>query len=138
MSTDARWGDESHLLGADGVEEHVRATHVVGGSFTPDAARIQPLRLVRGLLDVVLSRGARVAEGTRALRLSPRAVVTDHGTVRAPGWSARRGLERAPARFGSGGRPGVLAHDRDRAAATRGLGADRARPRARRSPTRGT
>ncbi|WP_343048089.1 FAD-dependent oxidoreductase [Cellulomonas humilata] len=83
VSTDARWGDESHLLGADGVEEHVRATSVVGGSYTPDSARIHPLRLVRGLLDVVLSRGARVAEGTRALRLSPRAVVTDHGIVRA-------------------------------------------------------
>ncbi|WP_421733259.1 NAD(P)/FAD-dependent oxidoreductase [Cellulomonas sp.] len=83
VSTDARWGDESHLLGADGVEEHIRATSVVGGSYTPDSARIQPLRLVRGLLDVVLSRGARVAEGTRALRLSPRAVVTDHGIVRA-------------------------------------------------------
>lgn len=83
VATDARWGDESHLLGETGVAEHVRAAGVVGGSFTPDCARIQPARLVRGLLDVVLSRGARVAEGTRALRLSPRAVVTDQGTVRA-------------------------------------------------------
>ena len=83
VATDARWDDESHLLDAAGVEEHVRAAGVVGGSFTPDCARIQPARLVRGLLDVVLSRGARVVEGTRALRLSPRAVVTDHGTVRA-------------------------------------------------------
>ena len=83
VAADARWGDESHLLDADGVAEHVRAAGVVGGSFTPDCARIQPARLVRGLLDVVLSRGARLVEGTRALRLSPRAVVTDHGIVRA-------------------------------------------------------
>ena len=83
VATDARWDDESHLLDAAGVEEHVRAAGVIGGSFTPDCARIQPALLVAGLLDVVLSRGARVVEGTRALRLSPRAVVTDHGIVRA-------------------------------------------------------
>ncbi|WP_456845170.1 NAD(P)/FAD-dependent oxidoreductase [Cellulomonas sp. P5_C6] len=83
VAADATWGDESQLLDAAGVEQHVRAAGVVGGSYTPDCARIQPVRLVRGLLDVVLSRGARVAEGTRALRLSPRAVVTDHGIVRA-------------------------------------------------------
>ncbi|WP_426595245.1 NAD(P)/FAD-dependent oxidoreductase [Cellulomonas sp. McL0617] len=83
VEADARWGDESHLLGPDEVEEHVRAAGVIGGSYTPDCARIQPLRLVRGLVEVLLSRGARLAEGTRALRLSPRAVVTDHGTVRA-------------------------------------------------------
>ena len=83
VAADARWGDESHLLDADGVAEHVRAAGVVGGSFTPDCARVHPARLVRGLLDVVLSRGARLVEGTRALRLSPRAVVTDHGIVRA-------------------------------------------------------
>lgn len=83
VAADARWGDESHLLDADGVAEHVRAAGAVGGSFTPDCARVHPARLVRGLLDVVLARGARLVEGTRALRLSPRAVVTDHGTVRA-------------------------------------------------------
>jgi glycine/D-amino acid oxidase-like deaminating enzyme len=83
VAADARWADESHLLDPEGVGEHVRAAGVVGGSYTPDCARIQPALLVRGLLDVVLTRGARLAEGTRALRLSPRAVVTDHGTVRA-------------------------------------------------------
>ena len=83
VESDARWGDESRLLGPDEVDDHVRAEGVIGGSYTPDCARIQPLRLVRGLVDVLVSRGARLVEGTRALRLSPRAVVTDHGTVRA-------------------------------------------------------
>ena len=83
VGSDAEWGDESHLLGADGVAAHVRAQGVIGGSYTPDCARIQPARLVHGLVDVLLSRGARLVEGTRALRLSERAVVTDHGTVRA-------------------------------------------------------
>ncbi len=81
---DAReYGDEDELLDADGVAEHVRAAGVVGGSYTPDCARVQPARLTRGLARVVESRGVRIAERTRALRLAPRAVVTDRGTVRA-------------------------------------------------------
>jgi len=79
----ALWGDEVHLLDAAGVAEHVVADGVLGGTWTPDCARIQPARLVRGLADVVTGRGARLVERTRALRLSPRAVVTDQGTVRA-------------------------------------------------------
>jgi glycine/D-amino acid oxidase-like deaminating enzyme len=79
----AQWGDEDHLLDADGVAEHVRAAGVVGGAYTPDCARVQPAALTRGLAAVVESGGVRIAERTRALRLSPRAVVTDRGTVRA-------------------------------------------------------
>lgn len=79
----ASWGDEVHLLDAHEVQEHVRAQGVLGGTWTPDCARVQPAALVRGLLDAVLARGARVAEATRALRVAPRAVVTDQGTVRA-------------------------------------------------------
>ncbi|MGY4646041.1 NAD(P)/FAD-dependent oxidoreductase [Cellulomonas sp. URHB0016] len=77
------FGDEATLLDADGIRSHVRADGALGGAFSPDCARVQPARLVRGLVEVVLARGARLAEGTRAMRLSPRAVVTDHGTVRA-------------------------------------------------------
>ncbi|CAN5262125.1 FAD-dependent oxidoreductase [soil metagenome] len=79
----AVWGDEVHLLDAAGVAEHVVADGVLGGTWTPDCARLQPARLVRGLADVVTARGARIVERTRALRLSPRAVVTEQGTVRA-------------------------------------------------------
>ncbi len=79
----ATWGDEVSLLGIEATREHVRATGAIGASFTPDCARLHPGRLVRSLADVVELRGVRIAEGTRALRLSPRAVVTDHGTVRA-------------------------------------------------------
>jgi glycine/D-amino acid oxidase-like deaminating enzyme len=78
-----RWGDEDELLDAAGVAQHVRASGVVGGSYTPDCARVQPAALTRGLARVVEARGARLAERTRALRISPRAVVTDRGTVRA-------------------------------------------------------
>lgn len=77
------WGDEEHALDAAGVADHVRASGVLGGSWTPDCARVQPLALTRALARVVEARGARIVERTGALRLSPRAVVTDHGTARA-------------------------------------------------------
>lgn len=83
VAAGAGWGDEAELLGPQELEEHVRADGAIGGAFTPDCARVQPAALVRGLLDVVLARGARLVEGTRALRIAPRAVVTAHGTVRA-------------------------------------------------------
>ena len=96
VAESARWGDEDHLLDADGVAEHVRAAGVVGGAYTPDCARVQPAALTRGLARVVEARGGRIAETTRALRISPRAVVTDRGTVRArwivratEAWTAR-------------------------------------------------
>lgn len=79
----ATWGDEVTLLDIEATREHVRAAGAIGASFTPDCARLHPGRLVRSLADVVEQRGVRIVEGTRALRLSPRAVVTDHGTVRA-------------------------------------------------------
>ncbi|GAA3812133.1 NAD(P)/FAD-dependent oxidoreductase [Cellulomonas soli] len=87
-ATDELWGDETHVLDAAEVAEHVQATRVLGGAWTPDCARVQPARLVRGLAEVVEQRGARIVEGTRALRISPRAVVTDQGTIRTR-WTLR-------------------------------------------------
>ncbi|MGW6131231.1 NAD(P)/FAD-dependent oxidoreductase [Cellulomonas sp. NPDC055163] len=76
------WGDEEQLLAPDAVAEHVTAPDVLGGSWTPDSAQLDPARLLRGLADVLLARGVRLVEGTRAVRVSPGAVVTEHGTVR--------------------------------------------------------
>lgn len=78
------WGDEVELLGPDDVAGSARVAGVLGGTLAPDVGRLQPVALVRGLVDVLTAHGVRVAEGTRALRLSPGAVVTDQGTVRAP------------------------------------------------------
>jgi glycine/D-amino acid oxidase-like deaminating enzyme len=78
------WGDEVEELGAGDVAGLARVPGALGGTLAPDVGRLQPVALVRGLVDVLTAHGARVAEGTRALRLSPGAVVTDQGTVRAP------------------------------------------------------
>ncbi|MDM7832711.1 NAD(P)/FAD-dependent oxidoreductase [Cellulomonas edaphi] len=83
VATAPAWGDEWQALDPAGVAERALVPGVTAGAWTPDCAVVDPARLVRGLLDVLLARGARVAERTTALRASPRAVVTDRGTVRA-------------------------------------------------------
>ncbi|MFS0705105.1 NAD(P)/FAD-dependent oxidoreductase [Cellulomonas sp. 179-A 9B4 NHS] len=79
----ARRGDDLQLLDPVAAVDRVRADGVLAAAWTPDAAHVDPLRLVRGLAHVVEARGGRVAERTRALRVAPRAVVTAQGTVRA-------------------------------------------------------
>src|SRR5665647_2264944 len=96
----ARWGDGVHVLDAAGVAEHVVAAGVLGGTWTPDCARIQPAKLVRGLADVVTARGARLVEHTRARR-ARRAVplgIGDPARVRPrrPGGGAPAGHARRP------------------------------------------
>lgn len=57
-----------------------------GGVLTRTAATVQPARLARGLRRVLLERGARIHEGTPALRVRPGdpvEVETPHGRVRA-------------------------------------------------------
>jgi glycine/D-amino acid oxidase-like deaminating enzyme len=72
------------------------ATRVLGASYTPDCARIQPARLVRGLARAVERRGVTIHERTAATAIGPRRVVTDRGVVTAraviratEAWSAR-------------------------------------------------
>ncbi len=75
--------DGVELLDAEQAREHLGATRVLGGTYTPHCARIHPARLARGLAEAVERRGGRIAEGTRALRIEAGRVVTDRGTVRA-------------------------------------------------------
>lgn len=79
----AQWGDEEHLLAPDALAEHVVSPGALGGTWTPDCAQLDPARLLRGLAEVVVARGVRLVERTRVVRVSPGAVVTQHGTVRA-------------------------------------------------------
>ena len=90
----AEVSSESVLLAAEEASALVGATRVLGATFTPDCARIQPARLARGLAAAVERRGGRIVEGTTALSIGPRRVVTDRGEVRAgavvratEGWS---------------------------------------------------
>ncbi len=81
-----RWGfGEQHhrLLDAAQARELLAATDVLGASYTPHCAAIQPARLVRGLARVVETRGATIHERTPVLAYEPGRVVTERGEVQA-------------------------------------------------------
>lgn len=84
---DARaWGrgeDDLRLLDADETRGLLAVPDALGASYTPDCAAIHPARLVRGLAQAVVRRGARLHEQTRVTRIAPGRVETPHGTVRA-------------------------------------------------------
>jgi glycine/D-amino acid oxidase-like deaminating enzyme len=75
--------EQLELLGREEAEDVVHATRVLGAAYTPHCAVVHPMRLVRGLATCVESRGVSVFEHTTATELTPGAVVTDQGTVRA-------------------------------------------------------
>jgi glycine/D-amino acid oxidase-like deaminating enzyme len=80
------WGrdeDELRLLDQAEASERLRATDVLGATFTPDCAAVHPARLVRGLALAVERRGGRIYEHTRVRSLEPRRAVTAHGVVSA-------------------------------------------------------
>lgn len=81
------WGfgaDDIRLLDRDEALARAGATDVIGGTYTPHCAAIQPARLVRLLARSVVNDGTRLFEGTRALAMEPGLVRTDRGTLRAP------------------------------------------------------
>ncbi|UAB95778.1 FAD-dependent oxidoreductase [Dactylosporangium vinaceum] len=80
----AHFGVELHLLTADEARTRVGATNVLGATYTPHCAAIQPAKLVRGLAAACERRGVRLFEHTRVTRLSPGRAETPLGTVRAP------------------------------------------------------
>ncbi len=134
------FGEEDlRLLTAAEAREHAEATDVLGATYTPHCAAIHPARLVRGLAEAVRRRGVAVHEATPVTEIAPGdpAHADGHrpGAVRDPG---HRGLHAAAARPGACHRAGVLADDRDGAAAGRGVGADRPGRPGRPSATTGT
>lgn len=86
LDASREWGfgeDDLRLLGPSEVAEHVRASSVLGATYTPHCAAIHPARLVRGLAEAVERRGVPIYEGTTVNRIEPGRAVTDLGTVRA-------------------------------------------------------
>ena len=78
------FGEEDYaLLDADEARARMHATDVLGASFTPHCAAIDPARLVRQLARTVVARGAVLHEGTRATAIGPGLVRTERGDVRA-------------------------------------------------------
>jgi len=75
--------DDVTFLGPAEATALVGASGVLGATVTRDCARIQPALLARGLARAVERRGGCIVEGTTALSVGSRRVVTDRGTVAA-------------------------------------------------------
>lgn len=75
--------DDLRLLSAAEAEAMVGATDVLGGTYTPHCAALDPARLVRGLASVVEARGVAIYEQTEAHMIRSGGVETSRGTVRA-------------------------------------------------------
>jgi glycine/D-amino acid oxidase-like deaminating enzyme len=81
-----RWGmgqSDLVLLGPAQAAERIRAHGLLGASWTPHCAAIDPARLVRGLAEVVERLGAQIFESTPATAIRPGRVATPGGEVRA-------------------------------------------------------
>ncbi len=64
----ARFGvDQVSMLGTETVRERYGVPSAIAATFTPECARIQPAKLVRGLARAVERRGATVYERTEVL-----------------------------------------------------------------------
>jgi glycine/D-amino acid oxidase-like deaminating enzyme len=83
--------DDVRWLGPQEARELVGAAGVIGGTFTPHCAALQPALLARGLADAVERRGVRIYEHTVVTDIlpsppgspGPAVVTTTGGTVRA-------------------------------------------------------
>jgi glycine/D-amino acid oxidase-like deaminating enzyme len=65
------------------VEPLLRASAVLGATFTPHCAALHPLRLVRALADSATRAGVRIAEGVDVVDIEPGRLTTTAGAVRA-------------------------------------------------------
>ncbi len=75
--------DDLVRLTATEARVMLNATGVVGGTWHPHGAAIQPARLVHGLADAVERRGVTIYESTRVAAIDAGAVQTQSGVVRA-------------------------------------------------------
>jgi glycine/D-amino acid oxidase-like deaminating enzyme len=76
-------GATARTLAPDEVEPFARIPGVLAATFRPDAARVDPARLVRGLAAACERLGITIHERTPALELAPGRVRCAAGTVRA-------------------------------------------------------
>jgi glycine/D-amino acid oxidase-like deaminating enzyme len=78
-----RWGDEEELLSAPQTVERIAVDGALGGAYTPNCARLQPAKLVRGLAEVVANLGVTIYESTPVTEIRPHQACTPFGTVDA-------------------------------------------------------
>jgi glycine/D-amino acid oxidase-like deaminating enzyme len=75
--------DDLRLLSADEASQRLRVAGVVGATYTPHCAALQPAALARGLARVVERAGVDLFEQTRVTDIAPGRVRCEAGLVRA-------------------------------------------------------
>ena len=75
--------DDLRRLSQDEARSMLNATGVLGGTWHPYGAAIQPALLVHGLAEACERRGVTIFEGTPVTEISGRTVVTAKGVVTA-------------------------------------------------------
>lgn len=96
-ATGAEWGDGTVWLDLPEARERVAMDGLLGATYNPNCARVQPRRLVDGLAAAVRRLGGVIVEGARVAAASPGRVVLESGavvrtrhTIRATeAWTAR-------------------------------------------------
>ncbi len=79
------WGlSDWVVLDAEQARSRIAATGVLGGYWNPQCARLNPAKLVDGLVAAVESMGVRLFEDTRAHDISPGEVHTTLGRISSP------------------------------------------------------
>lgn len=75
--------DDLRMLSAAEASAMARTTSVLGGTYTPHCAAVDPARLVRGLAEATERRGVTIFEQTEVRAIRAGAVETTRGMVRA-------------------------------------------------------
>lgn len=81
VSQGQRWDPQLQWLGPVEAAERVRMQGLLGASFYPSCARVQPRRLVDGLAAAVRRLGGRIVEGVRVTQLGDHRVMVTDGAV---------------------------------------------------------
>ncbi|WP_104090175.1 FAD-binding oxidoreductase [Arthrobacter sp. GMC3] len=83
-ASEAQWPNaDTELLDVAQTAERIKIAGAMGAIWHPHCARIQPAKLARGLAATVRALGVTIHENTPAVEISPGAVRTTRGTVKA-------------------------------------------------------
>ncbi len=77
------WGATAVELDGEALAARIRVARAEAGAWSPDCARVQPAKLVRGLAAAVERLGVVIHESTTVQELQPGRAITDRGTVHA-------------------------------------------------------
>ncbi|WP_018567025.1 NAD(P)/FAD-dependent oxidoreductase [Streptomyces sp. PsTaAH-124] len=75
---------DRELYGARETAARIRVADAVGSTWTPHGARLNPVKLVKGLAGAVAALGVTIHEATPVTEIRPRRALTPYGTVSAP------------------------------------------------------